>query len=298
MADLTYSAGTTPLNTNFANNANQIRTNVQDPNLVNQQVTDALYKQQTQYLDPQFERTQNQLASQLANQGITQGSEAYNNAMNMANANKQQAYESARNSAIGAGVNAGSQMFQNQLAGANFGNQALGQQFGQGLAAQNAGNTAQNQIFGQNLANANLGNQAIQQANTLQVQRENAQKMADAMSKQGMYGLGGALLGSPSGLNAVGSALGGLGSLGSSALSSLGGLFGGSSAVPEWAAGITDPATLEALGLGGGGAGMFGGFDPTGGWLTGASMLDKATGGGLGSAVGDLGGSVADIFGW
>lgn len=293
MADLTYSAGTTPLNTNFANNANQIRTNVQDPNLVNQQVTDALYKQQTQYLDPQFERTQNQLASQLANQGITQGSEAYNNAMNMANANKQQAYESARNSAIGAGVNAGSQMFQNQLAGANFGNQALGQQFGQGLAAQNAGNTAQNQIFGQNLANANLGNQAIQQANTLQVQRENAQKMADAMSKQGMYGLGGALLGSPSGLSAVGSALGGLGSFGSNAL---GGLFGSNAALPDWATGITDPQTLEALGLGGG-AGLFSGFDPTGGWLTGASMLDKATGGGLGNVANQAVGGIQDLLG-
>jgi hypothetical protein len=351
MADPIYSAGTTPLNTNFANNAdqfqlnvpmqqlnanygnnaNQIRTSVQDPNLVQQQVTDALYKQQTQYLDPQYQRTQNQLASQLANQGITQGSEAYNNAMNMANANKQQAYESARNSAIGAGVNAGSQMFQNQLAGANFGNQALGQQFGQGLAAQNAsnaalqnqfgmglqggnftntalgnqfqqglaaqqaGNTAQNQSFAQNLANAQLNNQAVNQANTLQVQRENAQKAADAMSKQGMYGLGGALLGSPSGMSAVGSALGSLGGLGSSALSSLGGLFGGSSAVPDWAAGITDPATLNALGLGGGG--LFGSFDPTGGWLTGGMALDKATGGGLGNVANKAVGGIEDFLG-
>ena len=88
-----YSAGTTQLNPNFAsnasqvqttvpmqqlnadytNNANQIRTGIQDPNLIQQQVTDALYKQQTQFLDPQFERSQNALTNQLANQGITQG---------------------------------------------------------------------------------------------------------------------------------------------------------------------------------------------------------------------------------
>jgi len=309
---LTYSAGTTPLNANFANNANQIKTNIQDPNLVNQQVTDALYKQQTQFLDPQFERSQSALANQLANQGITQGSEAYNNAMQMANAQKQQAYESARNSAIGAGVNAASTLFGNQLAGANFGNQALGQQFGQGLAAQQAGNTAQNQTFAQNLANANLGNTAVIEQNKLDVQRQNAANMIDAMNKQGLYGLGGALLGSPSGLKTAGSALGSLGSgLGSlisgagSLGSSLGGLFGGSSsaALPDWAAGITDAETLNALGLGssGGLGGLFSGgtagFDPTGGWLTAALAADKLTGGGLGKTAGDLVSGAGDVVG-
>jgi len=310
-----YSAGTTPLNPNFANNANQIKTSVQDPNLVQQQVTDALYKQQTQYLDPQFERTQNQLTNQLANQGITQGSEAYNNAMNMANAQKQQAYESARNSAIGAGVNAGSQMFQNQLAGAGFGNQALGQQFNQGLTAQQAGNTAQNQTFAQQLANAQLNNQAVQQANALQVQKENAAAMADAMKTQGLYGLGAGLLGSQSGQKLAGNALSSLGSFGSSALSGLSGLFGGTgAALPDWASGITDQQTLDALGLGSGG-GMFGGVDPTGGYLTAALAADKLTGGKLGigntindvvggagnaasDAIGGISNAVSDFFGW
>jgi hypothetical protein len=303
-----YSAGTTQLNPTFANNANQIKTSVQDPNLVQQQVTDALYKQQTQFLDPQFQRSQSALENQLANQGITQGSEAWNNAMQMANAQKQQAYESARNSAIGAGVNAGSTMFGNQLAGAQFGNQALGQQFNQGLTAQQAGNTAQNQTFAQQLANAQLNNQAVQQANTLQVQRENAQKMADAMSKQGLYGLGGALLGSPSGMKTAGNVLGSLGSLGSSALSGLGGLFGGAAELPDWASGITDAETLNALGLGGGGLGSFGGlFGAAAPWLGGAAALDKLTGGGVGNAVGDLASGAGDLvssvgdvfdFGW
>jgi hypothetical protein len=313
------------LNANYGNNEGQIRTNIQDPNLVQQQVTDALYKQQTQYLDPQFERTQNQLANQLANQGITQGSEAYNNAMQMANANKQQAYESARNSAINAGVNAGSTLFQNQLAGANFGNQALGQQFNQGLAAQNAGNTAllnqfgmglqggnfanqafgqqfnqgmtaqqagntaQNQAFAHNLANATLNNQAVQQANALHVQRETVANMADAMKTQGLYGIGAGLVNSPNSAN-------NLSSLGSFVKSGLGGLFGGSSPLPDWASGVTDPETLNALGLGGGG--LFGAASP---WLGGAAAIDKLTGGGIGNAAKNLvsgaGDVVNDVFG-
>jgi hypothetical protein len=124
----------------------------------------------------------------------------------------------------------------------------------------------------------------------LQVQRENAQKAADAMSKQGMYGLGGALLGSPSGMNLAKNALSGLGRFGSSALSGLGGLFGGSSALPDWASGITDPETLNALGLGGGG--LFGSIDPTGGWLTAANAL---TGGGVNKAAGNLVSGAGDI---
>ena len=64
-----------------------------------------------------------------------------------------------------------------------------------------------------------------------------------------------------------------------------------------------DPALAESIGLGGGSelAGL-GGFDPTGGWLTGAMALDKATGGGIGKAVGGavsgLGDALGGLFDW
>ena len=151
------------VNQRVAQNAGQIRTDVQDPTLVQQQVTDALYQQQANILDPQFARSQARLENQLANQGITRGSEAWNTAMQEANLQKQQAYESARQSAIGQGVSAASGLYQNQLAGMGAANQALGQQFGQGVTAQQAQNAAQAQQFGQNQAQQQAYNQALAQ---------------------------------------------------------------------------------------------------------------------------------------
>jgi hypothetical protein len=142
------------------NNLGQIQTNAGSPELTQQDVTNAVYQQQTAMLDPQFQKSQARLENQLANQGITRGSEAWNNAMQEANMQKQQAYESARNSAIQQGVAAGSQMYQNQLAGMQAGNAALGQQFGQGLQGAQFANTAQQQAYQQSLANAQMQNQA------------------------------------------------------------------------------------------------------------------------------------------
>lgn len=151
-----------------SNNAGQIKTNLGiDPQLLSQQTTDALYKANTQYLDPQFQQSQNALESKLANQGITQGSEAYNNAMREFGMQKQQAYESARNTAVGGGINAAQGMFGMGLQGAQFGNNALGQQFGQYLSqaqlaqqAQNANNA--NALAAQQARNSALGQQFSQ----------------------------------------------------------------------------------------------------------------------------------------
>lgn len=179
-----------------ADNSGQLRTSVNDPNLINQQVQDALYQSQTQYLDPQFTRSQARLENQLANQGITRGSEAWNNAMQEANAQKQQAYESARNSAISGATNAASTLYGNQLAGMNAQNTALGQQFGQGvtagqftnqaqqqqyqqqLAQMQAQNEAQGQQFNMGISNANLANQAAQQQYAQQLSNAQLQNQA------------------------------------------------------------------------------------------------------------------------
>lgn len=183
---------------------------INDPTLLNQQVTDALYKQQTSMLDPQFQRSQARLENQLANQGITRGSEAWNNAMQEAGQQRQQAYESARASAIGAGTQAASQLFSNQLAGqgqgyqqqlanaqmqnsaraqqlqealstGQFANQAQAQQYAQELSNLQAQNAALAQQFGMGLSNAELANQA---ANQQYAQRlSNAQLANQAMQQ-------------------------------------------------------------------------------------------------------------------
>lgn len=77
---------------------------------------DALYHQQTQYLDPQFAQSQEQLTAQLANQGIPMGSAAYQTAMDNLARQKQQAYQSAQDSATSGGAAYQAQLNQTGLA--------------------------------------------------------------------------------------------------------------------------------------------------------------------------------------
>lgn len=71
-----------------------------DFNTASQQAQDAYYTNQKRFLDPQFEQGQTQLDSKLANQGITHGSEAYNNEQNNFARQKLAAYDQAQSNAI------------------------------------------------------------------------------------------------------------------------------------------------------------------------------------------------------
>lgn len=63
-------------------------------------VQDQAYKTYTARLDPQWERQEQQLRTQLANQGIPVGSEAWNNEMRSFNQGKNDAYSQANLAAI------------------------------------------------------------------------------------------------------------------------------------------------------------------------------------------------------
>ena len=147
-----------------------------------QQAQNAAYGAQTQYLDPQFSQGQEQLNSQLANQGLSTGDTAYNNAQtNFAN-QKQQAYQGAQDAAVSAGNQEQNTLYGQGLSSANLQNTANLQGYNEGLGnAQLAnsanqqgytqalntgtfGNTAQQQLYGQNLSGANLQNSASAQA--------------------------------------------------------------------------------------------------------------------------------------
>lgn len=91
-----------PLNTDYASN----RQNVQDN----------LYKSQSQYLDPQFSRQETGLDAKLAAQGITPGSEAYKNAHDQFNEQKQQAYSNAEMNAITGATGQQGQQIQQDIA--------------------------------------------------------------------------------------------------------------------------------------------------------------------------------------
>lgn len=110
------------------------------------QAQDAAYNSQTQYLDPQFAQGQQTLNSQLANQGLSQGDTAYNNAQQMFGLGKQQAYQGAQNAAVTAG------------------NQEQNTLFGQGLSAANLQNSASAQALSQALG---LYNQPLNSYNAL-----------------------------------------------------------------------------------------------------------------------------------
>lgn len=88
-----------------------------------QNTQDALYKSQQQYLAPEQSLASEQLKSQLANEGATPGSAAYNNEMDRLSREQEFQNSSARTSAItGAGqeqsrlFGLGSQDLQNQIA--------------------------------------------------------------------------------------------------------------------------------------------------------------------------------------
>lgn len=76
-----------------------------------QAARDSVYNQQTQYLDPQFNRAQADLENKLANQGIPRGSEAFTRAMSEFGDTKQRAYNDARMSAVQAGGAEQSRLF-------------------------------------------------------------------------------------------------------------------------------------------------------------------------------------------
>lgn len=125
LAQRAVTDSTKPLNFNtpYSDTLNQ------GPQLLNQNVTNAIYGQQKSFLDPQWNLNQKQLEDQLSRQGIPVGSEAYNSALEQLNNSRTQAYQSAQDAAIGAGTGAASNLFGMALQGQqqNIGQQQLAQ---------------------------------------------------------------------------------------------------------------------------------------------------------------------------
>lgn len=65
---------------------------------------DMAYNQATSRLDPQFDQAEDKFRQQMVNQGIAQGSEAYNKAWDDFSRSKTDAYGSAMNAAMGQGL--------------------------------------------------------------------------------------------------------------------------------------------------------------------------------------------------
>ena len=99
----------------------------QDFNAATKAASDAVYNQATSRLDPMWQNNQNDLNSALANQGIVQGSDAYNRAQDQLSRNKNDAYNQAAYSAQQAGLAAEAQGFGQAAQGAQMDNAARAQ---------------------------------------------------------------------------------------------------------------------------------------------------------------------------
>ncbi|MBJ9695758.1 tail fiber domain-containing protein [Burkholderia cenocepacia] len=171
-----------------------------DPNAAQaagQRGQDAAYAAQTQYLDPRFSQGQTSLESQLANQGLTPGSQAYDNAMKNFNLSKNQAYSDAANQSVLTGQQIGTQMLQNQLATVGQKANLYGQQASlsqlpysqlQTLAGLIPGNTGTAQAA---TSPANIA-QAMQNQYAGQMNQYNTGVASANSTMGGLFGLGGA----------------------------------------------------------------------------------------------------------
>jgi hypothetical protein len=136
---ITTNAGQANLNANYQTNPNYA-SGMQGWDQANQILQARLRPQMAQDLESQN--------SALANQGIVQGTKAYENAMRTFNQGQN---DLLTNSQL-AGQQIGNSLFNQGITGGQFANQALGQQ-----------NATNQQQFANQIANANLGNQAQQQ---------------------------------------------------------------------------------------------------------------------------------------
>lgn len=111
-------------------------------------------------LDPQIAKNRVSTETQLINQGLRPGSEAYNNAINLLGQQENDQRTQAVLQGLGLDMSANAQGYNQALSSGQFGNLAQAQNFGQGLAGQTLTNQAQAQNFGQGNIQQQLYNQA------------------------------------------------------------------------------------------------------------------------------------------
>jgi hypothetical protein len=114
-------------------------------------------------LQPQLAQQSAATAQQLANQGITPGSEAYNNAMREQQQGQNDLLSQAALQGIGLDMSANQQGYGQAMGQAGMYNAAMGQGYGQGMGAQQLANQAIAQNYGQGMSSQDQANAAMAQ---------------------------------------------------------------------------------------------------------------------------------------
>jgi hypothetical protein len=156
-------------------------------------------------LQPQIQQQEAALAQQLANQGITPNSEAYNNAMRTQGQQQNDLLQQAALQGINLDMSANAQGYNQALQSGQFGNTALQQSLAQQMALRNqpvnevtalmSGSQIQNPQFqaytGQNVAAAPIF-QGVQAQNQAAMDLYGIRQGAANSNMQGLVGLAGA----------------------------------------------------------------------------------------------------------
>jgi hypothetical protein len=132
--------------------------------------TQAAYKAATGLLTDGWQQDQNNLDSKLRMQGLTPGTEAYNNAMQNTLRVQGQQQDQLANQAVLTGNQLANTNYASALAGYQAGNSAQNQAYTQGLSSFDAANTATGQAYSQALGTYGANQQAIQNSNAAQQQ--------------------------------------------------------------------------------------------------------------------------------
>jgi hypothetical protein len=171
--------------TSAMNNSGRMQTGGIGGSGMYQPVANAMYNQATSRLDPRFQQGQSDLDAKLASKGISRNSRAYNRAQNNFAMQRNDAYNSAMNSATTGGIDAARGFQGMDIAQMNAQNSALQtqQQMDQsagafGNAAITAGNQAQQQNFNQAQQMATYQN-ALRQAQTAEALQRRSQSLND-----------------------------------------------------------------------------------------------------------------------
>lgn len=114
-----------------------LQTNAGNPQGYSKEAADAIYSQQTRYLDPQVKLQQQVLEARLAEQGFVPGTPGYAQAMQVFQDTNARAYGAARDAATAQGVTAGRGYFADSLSNAQLNNSASRETLVQMLAQRN-----------------------------------------------------------------------------------------------------------------------------------------------------------------
>lgn len=162
-----------------------LKTSAGDPSQFYQDASDAAYRNQTRYLDPQVQQQQKALEARLSEQGFVPGTPGYNQAMQNFMDTNARAYAQARDTATLQGYQVGDTNFDNSMGNSELNNSASNSWLNQIIAMRNQPINERNAIMTGDQIQYN--NQLDQYNAQQQTRNSNNQLIGQLATAIGMY---------------------------------------------------------------------------------------------------------------